>query len=296
LRIFAKIYRELKDTSVNETDIIEYIGEALDFLQVSPLLEKDLAFLYVENFETDLPNCLQYVLQIAKHNTWSKKTSEQCFNNLIESLEKDSVKIQTCDTTIDGVPLDCKGSPIGNTEYAFYRPTIGLTTESFGFIGSNTYTTQFSPVLLSNKTFYKSIVYEDKNYLDLYNSSNYEYTIIGNVNKKFRFNFKEGLVAVSYLKRQVDEETGYPLIPDNISAISAITYYVKWKITEYHFWNNRQGSDSKIKYFEKKWLKYVKQAKNHFKMPKTIDEHYNLMKQSLKIVPDLKKYSKFFND
>lgn len=53
-----------------------------------------------------------------------------------------------------------------------------------------------------------------------------EYTLVGD---KIRTSFKEGSIAISYYRQKVDEETGYPLIPDDYSIITAITMYITMK-------------------------------------------------------------------
>ena len=63
----------------------------------------------------------------------------------------------------------------------------------------------------------------------LYNSSSDEYTIAGGFpNMNLRFSFKEGQIALAYLRTVIDPETQYPVIPDDIKFITAITYYIKW--------------------------------------------------------------------
>ena len=50
-RIFNKLYRDLRETSLNESDVIEWIGEALDFLKVAENQEEAIAFLEVKNHQ-----------------------------------------------------------------------------------------------------------------------------------------------------------------------------------------------------------------------------------------------------
>ena len=57
----------------------------------------------------------------------------------------------------------------------------------------------------------------------LYNSSSDEYTIAGGFpNMNLRFSFKEGQIALAYLRTVIDPETQYPVIPDDIKFITAI--------------------------------------------------------------------------
>ena len=64
--ILSKFYRDLKDTSIEEVDLIEWIGEAMGFMKSPQILEEAVAFLEVENNQTILPNGFQAIIQVAK--------------------------------------------------------------------------------------------------------------------------------------------------------------------------------------------------------------------------------------
>ena len=115
------------------------------------------------------------------------------------------------------------------------------------------------------------------------------------MDKLLRFNFIEGQVAVSYLRNTVDS-SGYPLIPDNISYITAIVYYIKWKIAEMYEWAGRDGWAAKAEKAEARWGKYAKQAKNFMKMPKTLDQYQNLLEQTHYLIPNHKRYYEYFGN
>ena len=55
-RIIAKLYRDLGLEELNETDIIEQIGEALEAIGAITLYEEAVAFIEIENHQADLPN------------------------------------------------------------------------------------------------------------------------------------------------------------------------------------------------------------------------------------------------
>jgi hypothetical protein len=118
-----------------------------------------------------------------------------------------------------------------------------------------------------------------------------EYTIVGD---RLRFSFKDGFVAIPYVRQKIDSTTGFPMVPDNIYARSAINYYVIWKMKERECWSHREGSCQLAEKAEKKWEDYIKKFKNHAKMPKGVDQHQNLMEQSRYMLPRLKRYYGFF--
>ena len=103
----------------------------------------------------------------------------------------------------------------------------------------------------------------------------------------------KGQIAIGYLKSKMDEN-GYPLIPDDSSCLSALTYYVKWKIAERLKWQGRDGFDREAKDAEQHWLKYVRQFVNKARMPYGVDQHYNLMQNQYYLIPNFQKTLGFF--
>ena len=63
---------------------------------------------------------------------------------------------------------------------------------------------------------------------------------------------------------------------------------------EWKSWNNREGAAGLVQDYERKWLKYARQAKNFMKMPKGIDQHQNLLEQSHKLIPRKRTYYGYF--
>lgn len=290
--VLSKIYRELRGSQdLNETDIIEWIGEALQFLAVYESKEEAVAFLEVNNFETELPLHFIAVIQVAKNNEWVKPTRiDMCPTtvvtpeNVVETLPEDYCPVIT----------DCQGNLVGDYNIAYYRPYFDLKWEYQGFIQSPLYIEKFTPVRLSNHTFFNSVVCKESD-PELYNSCQDEYTFIGNPISKLRFSFKEGQVALSYLKASIDEETGLPNVPDNISYITAITYYVKWKLMERLSWGTqRTVTQNDLQYHRQEWLRYARQAKNSLKMPTTLDQYQNMLEESHYLIPRHRKYFGFF--
>lgn len=282
-RIFAKLHRELRGTTLHESDVIEWIGEALEFLQVRETQEQALAFIEVKDYEAVVPTGMQMVLQMARNNNFEASGIPEV-GEVVEELEHEST---------DKVILDCNGQPIVDYEVAYYRPFFDLKYEYDPWCRSNLYYEQYTPIRLANHTLFKTLVCKEKGFEELYNPQQDEYTIVGTVDKKFRFSFQNGSIAVSYLRTALGEN-GYPLVPDQISYITAITYYIKWKIAEWEQWNRREGSAGLADKMEQRWLKYARQSKNWAKMPKSIDQYQNLLEESHYLIPRLKRYYGFF--
>lgn len=309
-RVFSKINRDLKGTDLNESDVIEWIGEALEFLQVPQVLVEDVKFLKVEDYHVDMPDGLHMITQIAKNTATdypvdSRETNCQCQRGPEpEPCTCDSDACPSTDWNVDEQQLDNMPDSYAlaflNADTTQYLNSLALSKLDLDWTytiwtSSEYYRRNYVPVRLATGTFFNSLVCKEKD-KSLYLTCDYEYTIVGQTEKKLRFNFIEGDIAVSYLKNSVDKETGYPLIPDNISYITAITYYIKWKIAEMYDWAGREGWSTKAEKAEARWIKYVRQAKNFMKMPKTLDEHQNLLEQTHYLIPDHNKYYGFFGN
>ena len=76
-RVLAKVYRDLGETDdLNESDVIEWIGEALEFMKVPKSHTQAVSFVKVEDHHADIPCGLEMILQIAKHNNWEEESCE----------------------------------------------------------------------------------------------------------------------------------------------------------------------------------------------------------------------------
>lgn len=299
--ILSKYLRDFRGTELNEDDAIEWIGEALGHMKVASLSEEAIAFLEVKNYQAALPNGLQYIIQVAKNNAWTPVDKVVCspqaiITELTASTPESGCGCSACCSTPanDMVLLDCQGELIGDPEVGYYRPYFDLQYEYLGWVHSKSFRTKFTPVRLASHTFFNTLVCQTTQGDGLYNNTNYlsdEYTI---VQDQLRFSFKDGLVAVAYLRTKVDSATGYPMVPDDESAKAAITYYLGWKIQEREAWNHREGSFQLAQAAESRWLKYIKQFKNKAKMPWGTDEYEDLMEQSNYVLPRNKRYYGFF--
>ena len=285
--IINKFNRDLNDTDVQERDLIDWIGEALSFLKVSQIQVQHIAFLEVKNYSADLPEGFQSVIQMAVDNEYVPEDPCKCIcpKDIVEEIKE---------IKKDCVPVyDCRGNLVGEKEIDVYRPYFDLKYEYELWGTSKKYEERFVPIRLSNATLYGKSVCKPVS-LPVNCCGTREYTILGDIDRKLFFNFEEGYVAMSYFKTAIDEETGYPLVPDDISFDTAITYYIKWKLSERYSWQGRRGFKGEADKAEQRWLKYCKQAKNNAKMPKSIDEYQNLLEQRFRMIPNTARYYGFF--
>lgn len=303
-RIIGKLNRDLGLEDINESDIIEWIGEALEAIKANNSYEEQVAFIEVKDHKAELPKGLHAIIQIARNNCIDKYNLLSCKDSLCPkevvnviaessdcgcNKEEPVSNCQKCSIK-EGVCLDCEGRPINDHQIAYYRPYFDLQYEYYNWTNNNYYRQCFSPVRLTNHSFFGSLVCKENND-QLYHACKDEYNISGGA---LHLSFKEGQIAVSFLKQKLDEE-GYPMIPDNISFVTAITKYILYRISEKRFYNNEQGSESRLVKSEKDWHWYCKQAINESKSL-TIDDYQDLIEQRNYLIPRLNKYYGFFGN
>lgn len=303
-RVLAKLYRDLGLEEINESDVIEWSGEALEFIGAQISYDQAVAFIEIENHQADLPNNLHQIIQVARNNRWSKENKEalcpgniklDCTTEEIINSEESGLPCGCGDSEgnlslLDAVPLDCNGNFIEEGEVAYYRPYFDLKYEYELWGNSHYYKQHYTPVRLSNHNFIGSLVC-DLGEESIYQSCKDEYTIVQN---KIRTSFKEGSIAIAYFKQAIDEETGFPLVPDDASVLSAITYYVTWKYMQRMWYMGREGYSDKMQQAEQQWIWYCKQAGNRFFLPHTDDDFQNLTDIRNQLLPSKDKYYGFF--
>lgn len=289
-RIIAKLYRDLKLEEIDEGDVIEWIGEALGFLNVAEVQEEAVAFLNVKNYECDLPNNFHAVLQVAKYEEGG------CYHNTTTKIGRDIPNEQK-NLIADLVFKYCKNET-ECCEPKEFRPYFDMQWSYTNWLHTDFYENNFVPVRLANNTFFNSVVCREKNDKEIYSKPciNDEYTIVGTTEKKLRFSFKDGVIALSYLRNAIDNETGYPLVPDNSYYITAITYYIKWKMSEFLQWNGDKAHMNLAGDYERKWISYARKAKNNAKMPKTLDQFQNMLEETHHLIPKQDRYYGFFGN
>lgn len=286
-RVLSKIYRELGIEEISETDVIEWAGEALEGIGAVGLEEEAIAFLEVKNHQALLPNGLRTIIQVARDNQWEKPNCKKTCpaDVLYENPEEMDVDNSSCP-----VPLDCKGNPIEGYDVAYYRPYFDLQYEYLGWCNNSLFKNRYTPIRLANHSFFNSIVCREDD--SLYNPGvQDEYTIQDNI---IRTSFKEGFIAIAYSRYKVDPLTGYPMIPDDYSIITAITYYITWKYMARMWYMGKDGYERKMREAESQWQWYCTQAANAAFKPYGVDEHQNLMEQHYRMIPDRENYYGFF--
>lgn len=289
-RVFNKLYRDLGLEEISEADVIDWTGEVLEHIGVVNMLEEHVAFVEVKNHKAELPTNLVDIIQVARNNAYSPTTKGVCYNEVKECIVEDTCPECPIDVPAQNfVPVDCYGRVIGDYEVAYYRPFFDLQYEYYLWGNSTLYSQNFSPVRLSNKTFFGSMVCEENP--QLYSGSRDEYTISGN---NLVLSFKEGQVAIAYHSFPLDPDTGYPMIPDEVSVIQAIVSYITYKYMQRLWYLGREGYGDKYRQAETDYHWYIDQAKTKLFGPYGIDDFQDLLDQKT-FMPNMSKYNQFFS-
>jgi len=289
-RIFSKIDRDLM-SEFNEGNVVEWTAEALEAIGAVRQYEEAVAFIEVRNHQCVLPAGFHAIIQVARNNCWTAPTDTGGL------CAADVPVVTVADNPADEPPancpvvLDCNGTPLQQYDLAYYRPYFDLRYDHSIWTGCGVYRNCFTPIGLSDHTFFNSIVCAPQDN-DIYQSCNDEYTIVRGV--ALRFSFKDGQIALSYLRQVLDEETGFPMIPDHYSYTTAILKYITMKIMERDFYAGKEGSESRLRKSEQDWHWYCKQAGNYSMMIKGVDEYENQLKQRSYLIPQTQRYVGFF--
>lgn len=275
-RIFSKLIRE-GYSDFDEGDVIEMTGEALEFIGAIKYYEEAIYFADVKNHQCELPKWLHSIIQIAR-NTCTNCLSDNsiCPSDVAQTLGEEVFTLFT--TSQNGLTLN-------DEEIPYYKSFFDLKCGFNTWCNSGFYSGCYRPVRLAENTLFNSLVCNT----DCNNYCDESYKIIRG--KTVRFSFKEGSVAIPYTKQVVDDKTGYPLIPDNISYITAIVKYIKL-IKE----GIRDYGSNKWKQLDADWQWYCAQASGVDKMPYGIDQHQNLLDQRSYMLPRNNKYYGFFGN
>jgi hypothetical protein len=287
-RVFSKVIRDFGLKGINEIEVIEWIGEAMQKMNIRSSYEEAVSFIEVSSYQCEMPLGLQAVIQIARNNCFSS-VERLCPSQVIESISSTTEQAPQ-----DPVPIDCQGTPLEAFDLAYYRPYYDLTYEYSMWMQSSIYSSCFSPVRLKTNSFFNSIVCTEQNSESLYKTSSDEYTIVnGNI---LRFSFESGQIALAYLRQITDKETGYPMVPDFAPYIEALAQYVIYKISSRNFYRNREGSLAQLQYAEKEWAFYCGQAKNRMMFGGGVDQFQNILDQRNYMLPRYNRYSNYFGN
>ncbi len=283
-RVLAKFERDFRGVDIHEGDAIEWIGEALGFMEYPAALEPCVVILPVKNYQASIPENLKYIVQMVKSNRAIHLDDITTLETEVP-VEEEGEDCRDCGGFVSNlVPVDSQGYLIGDYEVAYYRPFFDKITPEVKDL-------KFSPIRPSSNTFFHSVVCSFPGMQDLYKACNYEYAL---EQGRILFNFKNGYVALSFLRVMTDKR-GYPMVPDDTEALTAINYYLGWKTKERECWNHREGACQLAEKAESKWNDYIAMFNNHAFMPTTLDDYQDILEGTKYLIPNDRKYYSNFS-
>lgn len=270
--IISKSIRSgLDSVGFSEGDVVEMIGEALEFIGAYGQYEESIKYLKVENYKVALPDDLVEIIQMA----YTEETGESLEYEYPEDPKETGRK-------------ECWAEP--NKYYIPDQRYYDLIASYMSVQRLNKdYYNNYKPLKLNKTSF--SLAMHCSECINLYCDSEHTYTI---QDRYIHTTFQEGTICINYLKQPVDDR-GYPLIPDIISYKEAIDKYLKKVHAEEMFFQDpTPANEKRLMKFESDWHWYCRQAKNASMMPQNLDERENLYTSNQRLIKRRRGYSNFF--
>lgn len=269
--VLSSLRRNIK-FNFEESDVIEWAGEALRAINAAAAYEEAVAFIEVREHKALIPSGLLHIIQVARNNCWEKSC---CPADIA------AVRLATA--------VDCEGKTIPLSAQSNYSPFFSVNLEYENWTSSSD-SACFSPIRLADHTFFNSLVCTENKSHEIYASARDEYSI---ADPYMRFSFREGQIALAYRKVKLDEK-GYPMIPDNPSYRAAIEHYIRMRVA-YHKWDTGEaGANQYLAKAESDWHWYAGQSRNSVKMPQNLDEWQDLLEQKNYLLPRVNRFYGFF--
>jgi len=134
-----------------------------------------------------------------------------------------------------------------------------------------------------------TFITEDENFLETDQSLDYTYVVVG---RYIKTNVKDGYIMLAYTSIPLDDE-GYPKVPNNISFLEALYWYITMKLF-YPKWLNGTIRDGVYMEAKRSWSFYRKQAYGEALMPQG-DQLESIKNTWNQLVPELNAQNEFFS-
>lgn len=259
--IISKVIRDLGVTDINKSDMIEWMGEAIQAIGTNGMKEESVMFLEIANHVADLPSEVSEVVKVYRNH---KYDIGDCVLPL-EAAVEDEHPVEIHDVT-------CGCDIIPDEDLPRWTRRFERRWEYLDWDVSPLRTNRFTPIALSSAILFSGVTCEAINE-GLSTCSGDEYQLQNGVIKT---SFPTGQVAIAYRHTPLDSE-GYPMIPDLYSVQAAITHYISYKLFARMWYQGREGMSDKMQWADREYQFYVKQAKNDTWMLYGIDEHQNMI-------------------
>ena len=286
--VLSSLYRDLRpEQELSENDLIEWAGEALEFIGAYPQYTEAVDYIKVEDYKAHIPCGFHKLVQIAH-----KVTAGDNCDCAIKITSSDSTTA-TCtasscscsDTVTDPCPTSNTAEDVV-VQQAKQLIDYHLT---YRFAKTGYFFQNYKPMRLATSAFSRAKLAHCTDCINLSGSCESEYNID---HPYIKTSFKEGNICMSYLKQPTDDR-GWPMIPDKVSYIEAIKRYIVYKLKYSEFLTGKLPGNIFAK-LEDDWHWYCRQARNKMNMPDTIDKMQNLKDSWKRMFDKPNRYYGFF--
>ena len=270
--VIRKIFRDLKPHNDNWIDdAIEWIGEALEHIGSATQLSQKQCVLTVADHKVLMPSDLYYINQVAINSAVSPTTSDE-LDTLVTKVS--DLKTQIKSAQDDGLEYSDTASVLSEINSRI------VVLENIYFKNENL----MQPLQYGASTFHRSmhcdncvnesVAYEDTYIID----SDY-----------IKTSFQSGKICLSYTAFPTDEDC-FPLVPDDISFMEAMFWYVyKKMLMSFRGAPETKGNGINYQFAEQQWKYYCTQARNAANYP-DIDRYESFMNQWVRLIPNINRH------
>jgi hypothetical protein len=276
--VIRKIFRDLKPQNDNWIDdAVEWIGEALEHIGAAPQLCQKQCVLEIKDHKTLMPSDLYYINQVAINNSVSPVSSNE-LDKLIDKVKE--LKDEIAEAQAAGLEYSDTASILHEINSRI------VVLENVYFKNENL----LQPLQYGASTFHRSMHCNDC----VNENTRYEDTYIVDCDY-IKTSFESGKICISYMAFPTDEEC-YPLVPDDISYMEAMFWYIYKKLL-ISFVAPPETKRNGINYTfaDQKWKYYCTQARNAANFP-DIDKYESFMNQWVRMIPSINRHDTTFED
>ena len=276
--VIRKIFRDLKPQNDNWVDdAVEWIGEALEHIGAAPQLCQKQCVIDIKDHKALMPSDLYYINQVAINNSVSPVNSEE-LDKLIDKVKELKDEIAAAQAA---------GQEYSSTTSILHEINSRIVVlENVYFKNENL----LQPLQYGASTFHKSMHCDNC----VNENTRHEDTYIVDCDY-IKTSFESGKICISYMAFPTDEEC-YPLVPDDISYMEAMFWYIYKKLL-ISFVAPPETKRNGINYTfaDQKWKYYCTQARNAANFP-DIDKYESFMNQWVRMIPSINRHDTAFED
>tara|TARA_R110002020_G_scaffold113666_1_gene261485 strand:- start:4 stop:897 length:894 start_codon:yes stop_codon:yes gene_type:complete len=274
--VIRKIFRDLKPQNDNWIDdAVEWIGEALEHIGAAPQLNLKNCVLDITDHKTLMPSDLYYINQVAINSSVSP----------VSATELDKLTTKVKELQADITAAQDAGLEYSSTTSILHEINSRIVVlENVYFKNEN----NLQPLQYGASNFHQSMhctgcVNENAEYEDTY--------IVDN--DYIKTSFESGKICISYMAFPTDEDC-FPLVPDDISFMEAMFWYVYKKILmSFRAPAETKGNGISYQFAEQQWKYYCTQARNAANYP-DIDKYESFMNQWVRLIPNMNRHDAGF--